>query len=315
MPKTDIDYSNTIIYKITCKDPEIKDVYVGHTTNFVQRKHAHKQGCNNQKSANYDCKLYNTMRERGGWSNWKMEIINFFNCRDHYEARQKEQEYFISLNANLNSIEPMPKPKEPFIKPIKVKQLFICELCNVNCHTIKGLETHNETNKHKKQSMKIVENETDITPIEIFDENSVSPIINVNDVCMLNDNNYKSSKNNHLFCFQCNYTTNNKKDYNKHLITDKHEKNINVTELKQQIVKISHTKNYTCGCNKTFSNRTSFWRHTKKGCDSKVETNESNIMLQLIKQNEDFKTLIIEQNNKITELYENIKNIANQIKS
>ena len=65
MPKTDIDYSNTIIYKITCKDPEIKDVYVGHTTNFVQRKHAHKQSCNNQKSSNYDCKLYNTMRERG----------------------------------------------------------------------------------------------------------------------------------------------------------------------------------------------------------------------------------------------------------
>ena len=77
MPKTDIDYSNTIIYKITCCDETIKDVYVGHTTNFVQRKHAHKQGCNNPKSSNYDCKLYNTMRERGGWNNWKMEIINF----------------------------------------------------------------------------------------------------------------------------------------------------------------------------------------------------------------------------------------------
>ena len=57
MPKTDIDYSNTIIYKITCTNPEIKDVYVGHTTNFVQRKHCHKQGCNNTKSSNYNCKL------------------------------------------------------------------------------------------------------------------------------------------------------------------------------------------------------------------------------------------------------------------
>ena len=49
MPKTEIDYSNTIIYKIVCKDQNIKDIYVGHTTNFVQRKHAHKQNCNNNK--------------------------------------------------------------------------------------------------------------------------------------------------------------------------------------------------------------------------------------------------------------------------
>ena len=32
MPKDSIDYSNTIIYKIYCKNPEIKDIYVGHTT-------------------------------------------------------------------------------------------------------------------------------------------------------------------------------------------------------------------------------------------------------------------------------------------
>ena len=30
MSKRDIDYSNTIIYKITCRDKVIKDVYVGH---------------------------------------------------------------------------------------------------------------------------------------------------------------------------------------------------------------------------------------------------------------------------------------------
>jgi hypothetical protein len=111
MPKTEIDYSNTIIYKITCKDPNITDVYVGHTTNFVQRKHSHKQGCINNKSHNYKCKVYETIRNNSGWDNWNMEIINFFNCKDHYEARKKEQEYFVLLHATLNSIEPMPKPK------------------------------------------------------------------------------------------------------------------------------------------------------------------------------------------------------------
>ena len=107
MPKIEIDYSNTIIYKIICKDSNVNDVYVGHTTNFVQRKHAHKQSCINNKSHNYKCKLYETIRNNGGWDNWNMEIINFFNCKDHFEARQKEQEYYISLNANLNSIEPL----------------------------------------------------------------------------------------------------------------------------------------------------------------------------------------------------------------
>ena len=95
MPKLEIDYSNTIIYKITCIEPNITDVYVGHTTNFVQRKHAHKQSCTNQNIANYKCKLYEVIRNNGGWKNWKMEIINFYNCHDHYEARKKEHEYFI----------------------------------------------------------------------------------------------------------------------------------------------------------------------------------------------------------------------------
>ena len=52
MPKVEIDYSNIIIYKITCNDPNITDAYVGHTTNFVQRKHCHKQECINKNSSN-----------------------------------------------------------------------------------------------------------------------------------------------------------------------------------------------------------------------------------------------------------------------
>ena len=110
MSKINIDYSNTIIYKITCNDSHINDTYVGHTTNFVQRKYAHKQSCANIRSTNYKCKLYETIRNNGGWVNWKMEIIHFFNCANQYEARKKEQEYFLLLNANLNSIWSEPEP-------------------------------------------------------------------------------------------------------------------------------------------------------------------------------------------------------------
>ena len=157
MPKTEIDYSNTIIYKITCNDDNIKDVYVGHTTNFVQRKYAHKQSCINEKYG--ICKLYDVIRNNGGWNNWKMEIINFFNCKDHYEARIKEQEYFVSLNANLNSIEPLPKPKPIIIEPVtenlievepnqKSTNEFVCELCEYITHNKKDYFKHTNTNKH-----------------------------------------------------------------------------------------------------------------------------------------------------------------------
>ena len=163
MPKTEIDYSNTIIYKITCKDSNVNDVYVGHTTNFVQRKHAHKQSCINDKSTNYKCKLYETIRNNGGWNNWNMEIINFFNCNDHYEARKKEYEYFVLLNATLNSIEPMPKPK---FKPIQNEIInkekdysmeiacekslkFVCNKCDYKCSKQSQWERHVNTRKHK----------------------------------------------------------------------------------------------------------------------------------------------------------------------
>ena len=47
MPKDIIDYSNTIINKITCNDETVSDMYIGHTTNFTKRKYQHKTLCNN----------------------------------------------------------------------------------------------------------------------------------------------------------------------------------------------------------------------------------------------------------------------------
>jgi hypothetical protein len=154
MPKNNTDYSNTIIYKISCNDTNITDVYVGHTTNFVQRQNSHRQCCENNNS-----KLYRVIRENGGWSNWSMNIINFYNCKDHYEARQKEQEYFISLKATLNSVEPFPNPtikKDSIIKNvvnIKYSQttpnIFSCENCKFKSSKLSDWTRHISTRKHE----------------------------------------------------------------------------------------------------------------------------------------------------------------------
>ena len=141
MPKTYIDYSNTIIYKITCKDETISDVYVGHTTNFVQRKYSHKICCTNNNNNN-NCKLYQVIRNNGGWDNWKMEIIDLINCKDLYEARKKEQEYVVLFKANLNSIEPLPNPRTS-------SSHFYCEKCHFKCSKQSIYNKHLDTTKHR----------------------------------------------------------------------------------------------------------------------------------------------------------------------
>ena len=107
------DYSATIIYTIRCKNPSITDLYVGHTTDFVKRRSAHRQA-----SLTYGNKLYEMIRNNGGWENWKMEIIHHFSCKNANEAREKEQEYYVALGATLNSIEPQ-RDKTAQTKPIK----------------------------------------------------------------------------------------------------------------------------------------------------------------------------------------------------
>ena len=154
MPKVDIDYSNTIIYKITCKDETISDAYVGHTTNFVQRKYAHKIGCVN---INNNCKLYQVIRDNGGWENWKMEVIDVINCKDVYEARKKEQEYFVLVKSTLNSIEPLLQSSTT------KNHRFYCEKCNFRCCKQSIYNKHLDTTKHKqvKPVCSIINYETD----------------------------------------------------------------------------------------------------------------------------------------------------------
>ena len=44
--------------------------YIGSTNDFSNRKRQHKNGCKTREQ-----KLYNYIRENGGWDNWKIEKI------------------------------------------------------------------------------------------------------------------------------------------------------------------------------------------------------------------------------------------------
>jgi hypothetical protein len=113
MPKQPMDYSRTVIYKICCNDLKITDVYVGHTTNFNQRKYGHKNSCNNESQKHaYNNKVYQTIRDNGGWDNWTMIQICEYPCNSIHEAILEERRYYELLNANLNMDYPGRTHKE-----------------------------------------------------------------------------------------------------------------------------------------------------------------------------------------------------------
>lgn len=102
MPRLPIDYSKTIIYKIVCNDLNISDVYVGSTTDFIRRKRHHKHSCNSEKSKKYNLKVYQSIRQNGGWNNFLMVEIEKYPCNDSNEAHARERYYLELLNAKLN---------------------------------------------------------------------------------------------------------------------------------------------------------------------------------------------------------------------
>jgi len=292
MPKVDIDYSNTIFYKIYCKDSAIDDLYIGHTTNFVQRKYAHKQGCKNNKSSNYNCKLYQTIRDNMGWDNWTMEIIAFHNCDDLYAAKKLEQSYFEDYKATLNSIEPLPKPKPKLMKYTLPHERPHCNVCDVYFGSTNLLEIHNTTNKHRTN---VIKHECLTT-----------------DESKNGDDSIRSWK---FRCNCCDFKCSKKSNFDTHLTSSKHQRIYN------DINKMPKSRIYSCDkCRQEYKFHSGLWRH-KQNCkgvpptvvpptvDSSLvvpPTVDSSLVIELLKQNQEFKAMMIEQQQRMAEQQDTI---------
>jgi len=103
MPKTPMDYSKCCIYKIEHIDDETL-LYVGHTTNFSKRKGQHKNSCKNENAnSTYNLKLYQMIRENGGFEMFKMIEVEKYPCKDRREAEKRENELMKELKASMNT--------------------------------------------------------------------------------------------------------------------------------------------------------------------------------------------------------------------
>jgi predicted GIY-YIG superfamily endonuclease len=183
MPKVAMDYSRTIVYKIVCNDVNIKDLYVGHTTNFVKRKYEHKSNSNNVNSKDYNIYVYQFIRNNGGWNNFSMIEVEKYVCNDRLEAKKRERYWIETLNATLNKVIPsrckneyrkdnkskIQEQSKNYYETNKIKLLeknqnyyennklqisekrkvkITCDICNCEI-TKRYLQIHNKTIKHQ----------------------------------------------------------------------------------------------------------------------------------------------------------------------
>ena len=101
MPKKTInDYT---FYKIINVNCDVSLCYVGSTANMIERVRDHKCNCNNPNSAKYNTKVYKTIREHGGWDEFRMIPVGYAKQLTLTEARVIEEKYRVELCANLNS--------------------------------------------------------------------------------------------------------------------------------------------------------------------------------------------------------------------
>ena len=96
------DYSKTVLYKIQHNQIECL-LYVGQTTNFINRRSKHKSNFYNPDK--YKIKLYEVMRRHGMWDSYKIEIIKKYPCNSRSEAVEEELKIIKELGASLN-VEP-----------------------------------------------------------------------------------------------------------------------------------------------------------------------------------------------------------------
>jgi hypothetical protein len=112
------------------------------------------------------------------------------------------------------------------------------------------------------------------------------------------------------YCKYCDYGTSRKYNYDTHKLSAKHKIMANGNHPSQNQQFVSNTPHYTCEkCDKHFKNRSGLWKHNKKCSNDKISINTTNgqqeLVQFLLKENAEFKQLMMEQNKHMLELAKN----------
>ena len=133
------------IYRLISLDKEIKETYIGSTTDPNRRFARHKLNAAKQSKQ----EVYRFINENGGICSWRLEILEM--C-DKSQATMLEQMYINKEEKTLNEIaafltEAERKEKKKAASQEYCKIRYNCE-CGMKDITWKNRAKHNKTQKH-----------------------------------------------------------------------------------------------------------------------------------------------------------------------
>ena len=155
---------------------------------------------------------------------------------------------------------------------------YFCELCDYKCSTTRNFEKHKSTQKHKWNCLGI-----------------------------------KSGTQNvpNYVCEYCHYSCSRNSHWKRHIVTDKHLEMQSTEKVPEQ---------NTCECGKNYKTKSGLWKHNKICKNNKEEKEQKlytddTIVWNLVKQNQEFKEMMIEQQKYMMELAQktNVVNNNNNI--
>ncbi len=101
-------------------------IYIGSTKDFNNRKHSHKQSCNNLNDRQCNLKVYKYIRYNGDWDMFEMIEIGVIDYETRKELIIEEQKWIEDLGSDLNEhrayLSPEEKKKRYIIHNKKYRQ-------------------------------------------------------------------------------------------------------------------------------------------------------------------------------------------------
>ena len=118
-------------------------------------------------------------------------------------------------------------------------------------------------------------------------------------------------------CESCNFKCYKQSDYNRHILTAKHQNRTNRTQKTPK-----NADKFECECGKVYKARNSLWYHKHRcsyrntelieiGESTETHTIDSSLVVELLKENKELRELMVEQNKHIIDLAKNSCNTTN----
>ena len=295
MPKIKIDYGNMIFYKVYCLNPRVNKIFVGHTTNIVQRKHVLKK----QTELRYS-EIFDVINKNGGWKCWRIKEIEKYNdCKTHADVLMREKyHYDILENLILSGHHEVKKIKkeDEHIDTNKVNNSYKCEYCEYECEQKKHFQQHISTRKHHEM----------VTFIEMMNEYKEKVIENVKcssekleNTSLENTSQVTELEKKEYKCIACGKIYKNMSGLCKHRHICK-KKLLQKIQEKEAVSKTIHEEE----CEDDVVESSS--EPTELVTSAIPEKEKDEIIIQLLKDNESMKTFMKEQNNMLKEMMRQI---------